>query len=160
MARKGMANGPRQRGFTLLELLAVLVLVMLVMTLVPPLLSGAIPGARLKGAAHDLTATLRNTRKQSITRNAELVVRLSPEQAEYRVGRGRPTTLPDGVRLNVQGLVDTGLPSNEPHLLWFFPDGSSSGARIQLVDDKGGYRLDVDWLTGRVELGEVIRVGS
>ena len=159
MAQTGTHGRSRADGFTLLELLAVLVLVMLVMTLVPPLLSGAIPGARLKGAAHDLTATLRHTRRQSITRNTELVVRLSPEEARYRVGRGRPTPLPDGVRLSVRGLMDTGLPASEPHLLWFFPDGSSSGARIQLFDHKGGYRLDVDWLTGGVQRVEVANGG-
>jgi len=50
----------RQGGFTLLELMVVLAIAAIMMTVVPPLLSSALPGAQLKSAARQLAAGLRS----------------------------------------------------------------------------------------------------
>ncbi|NBC88790.1 MAG: hypothetical protein GVX90_04750 [Alphaproteobacteria bacterium] len=34
----------------------------------------------------------------------------------------------------------------------FFPDGSATGGRITLSRDERQYRIDIDWLTGRVKI--------
>jgi len=53
---------PRQRGFTLLELLVVLVIAVLLVSLTPPLLSGLSGSTELRGAARQLAAGLRFAR--------------------------------------------------------------------------------------------------
>jgi general secretion pathway protein H len=148
----------RQDGFTLLELLVVMLIASLMVTLVPPLFSAAVPGARLKGAAHDLTVALRHTRNQAITRNTEVAVILEQEPLQYRIAGGKPRPLPKGVKLSVEPLQGIDRSNPPQHVLWFFPDGGSSGGRITLASDAGSYQLEVDWLTGRarvVEAGHV-----
>jgi general secretion pathway protein H len=36
----------------------------------------------------------------------------------------------------------------------FYPDGSSTGGRITVASGERKYLVDVDWLTGRVSIGD------
>ena len=81
-------GGTRRRGFTLLELLVVLLIVSLLVALVPPLFSGAVPGAKLKAAVRDLAVTLRLARNLGLglTDRAGPLKRLIMQRALGRVG--------------------------------------------------------------------------
>ena len=108
-------GGGRSCGFTLLELLVVLLIVGLLVALVPPLFSGAVPGAKLKAAVRDLAVTLRLARNQSITRDVETQVYLNLESPAYAIGKQVPRALPAGVELKVapaprQSAVETTAP--------------------------------------------------
>lgn len=129
-------------------------IVALVVTLIPPLFSGAVPGARLKGAARDLAVAMRDTRSQAITRNAQTALHLNLEQAQYTIPGRQSRSLPAGVRVNVATAAGEDALPEPQHVLYFYPDGSSSGSRITLSSGKRAYRLDVDWLTGRVSIAE------
>ena len=39
-------------------------------------------------------------------------------------------------------------------VITFYPDGSSTGGRVTLRDEDNGYVVDVDWLTGRIDVRE------
>lgn len=145
-------RGPYQRGFTLLELLVVLLIVGLLTALIPALFSGAVPGTKLKGAARDLAATLHYARSQAITGNRVTQVHLNPESPQYKVGSERTYTVPAGIRMGIKQRVQTNPPIPAQQVVKFFPDGSSSGTQITLESADRGYRLDVDWLTGRVTI--------
>ena len=54
-----------ERGFSLVELLVVLGLLALLAALAPPLISGAVDGARLNSAARQVVAGLRAARGQA-----------------------------------------------------------------------------------------------
>lgn len=144
------------RGFTLLEVLVVCVIVALLAALVPPLYSGAVPGARLKAAARDLAAALRETRSLAITRNREEVLYLNLIKPQYRIGDRPPRILAEGVHLSVDpNPTQYAAPPGE-YRVRFFPDGSSSGAAIRLDADGRAYRLDLNWLLGNITLTESI----
>lgn len=142
----------RKRGFTLLELLVVLFIVSLLFALIPPLFSGAVPGAKLKAAVRDLAVTLRLARNQSITRDAETQVYLNLEKPAYAIGRQAPRALPAGVGLTVAPAATQSTAAATRHVVRFFPDGSSSGTLINLSRGKRSYDLHVGWLTGRVTI--------
>jgi general secretion pathway protein H len=36
----------------------------------------------------------------------------------------------------------------------FYPDGSSTGGRVTVSSGERKYQVDVDWITGRVSIGE------
>ena len=155
MYRNKPAKGAKARGFSLLELLVVMVILGLALTIVPPLFSGAVPTLTLKGAVRDMELALRQTRSRSITRNQPVDIRLVPDEAYYLIGNGsKKRYLPPDIRIDLdESLSDPELTSRR--ILRFFPDGSSSGGRITLSNKDQEYRLDVDWLTGRVRVREV-----
>ena len=153
MIYPGPGSG-RKRGFTLLELLVVLLIVSLMIALVPPLFSGAVPGAKLKAAVRDLAVTLRLARNQSITRDVETQVFINLESPAYAIGKQAPRALPTGVELKVASASGQSAAQTSPHVVRFFSDGSSSGTLITLSRDKRSYDLHVGWLTGRVTIIE------
>ena len=73
------------RGFTLLEIMVVMLIAGLMIALVPPLFSGAVSGTRLKGSARDLAIVLRETRSKAIIHNTEQLVHLDLKEPRYRV---------------------------------------------------------------------------
>ena len=147
-------GGGRKRGFTLLELLVVMLIVGLLVALVPPLFSGAVPGAKLKAAVRDLAVTLRLARNQSITRDVERQVHLNLESPAYAIGAQAPRALPAGVELQVAPVPGQSAVESKRHVVRFFSDGSSSGTLIKLSRGKRSYDLHVGWLTGRVTIIE------
>ncbi len=144
----------RKRGFTLLELLVVLLIVSLLIALVPPLFSGAVPGTKLKAAVRDLAVTLRLARNQSITHDVETRVYLNLESPAYAIGNEAPRSLPAGIELKVATAPGQSEAKTSRHVVRFFSDGSSSGTLITLSRGKRSYDLHVGWLSGRVTIIE------
>lgn len=124
----------RQAGFTLLEMLVVLLLLGLATALVAPRLS--LGGAALDADTRTLAAALSAARDQAVRTGRVVEVRLDmplPGTAGLRVV-GDAEWMGDGVAR-----------------IRFLPDGSASGADIRLSGRHGGERrVAVDWLTGRV----------
>lgn len=149
---------PGMRGFTLLELLVVLLLVGLLTALVPPLFSGAVPGARLKAAARDLAATMHAARSQAIARNDIVAVHLdSGTPPAYRLGEQRMTVMPAQISMQVAQAGSAFGNGGAEQVVRFFPDGSASDVQITLTGADRGYRLAINWLTGRVDIGDIDR---
>ena len=163
MVVAGANSMQSSRGFTLLELLVVLAIASLLVAVVPPVVSAVIPGVRLEGLARDLAVDLREARNRAVTFNSVIAVTFSFNPATYRVDGETERRTPEGTRLTVRG-PDTGGTYAYPRLsgrgdkdsytLRFFPDGSSTGARIQVSGSKTTYSIDVGWLMGRVVLTE------
>lgn len=142
----------RHGGFTLLEVLLVLVLMGMTYALVPPMFNVGGSTAELKAAARQVAAGLRKARSQAITRREETTLTLDVEARNFRLS-GDPQTrsLPRQASVGVftaQGeVVDASTAS-----IRFYPDGSSTGGRVTLAMDARKFHVDVDWLTGQVEI--------
>lgn len=143
-----------QQGFTLLEILVVLVIGVLLVTLVPPLLSGMSGATELRGAARQLAAGLRNARNEAVTRQREAILTLDLAQRRFAVsGDPREITLPDGLALKLYTARSELLDAATGNIR-FFPDGSSTGGAITVSGPKLAYRVNVDWLTGAIAIVE------
>lgn len=143
-------------GFTLLELLVVLAIMALLITLVPPVLSKAVPGVRAKAAARDLADTLRDARAAAVTHGRAVDVHFDAEEAQYAVAGSSARALPQGLNLALPaaGNIPLSGTATPNYTLRFYPDGSSSGLHALLGSPGRYYRVDVGWLTGRVSLAE------
>jgi len=145
------ARRPGQRGFTLIELIVVLVVAALLMSAVPALFSAAFPGVELKSVARRTAATMRLARESAIRRGAETVLLVDLDAHRLELSGYRSLTLPGDVAVKLEA-ASRDLIDERRGLIRFYPDGSSSGGRIILSRGALGYQIGVTWLTGRIEL--------
>ena len=153
----------RQTGFTLLELIVVLVLLGIIAVLVAPGLGGSLENAKLKTASRELLAALRVQRSEAIAQGRIITLRFAGDESSYRVD-GESVSLAEGLSVVYQaatgaasqGVEGSALPDTGNNDLVFYPDGSSSGALLQLRLGEGLRYIHIDWLTGAVSLLESI----
>lgn len=144
----------RIRGFTLLELLIVLVLAAVVMAVALPALRSS-PATELKSGAQTVAAALRQTRIDAMSggRALALVVdtggnTLQPEH------RDSARQLSDSIALQL-ATAEREMLDEQRGGIRFWPDGSATGGRVTLTKEGLEIRVDVEWLTGRVRIGEL-----
>jgi general secretion pathway protein H len=143
----------RQSGFTLIEMIVVLVVLGLTLGLVlgrGPMHSSALD-ARM--AAREMAQTLRLARSRAIALNRPIAVSLDIAARAVRIDGSPYQALPRAV--GVTATTSTGEAiAGRVVAIRFAPDGSSSGARIALGE--GGFvrLIVVDWLTGRVSVDD------
>jgi general secretion pathway protein H len=145
-----LLNHPH-RGFTLIELIVVLVMMGLLFSMTPPLLHKAFPSLKLKAATRDLAQEIRYVQQSAIMSGSESLMRFELQINQYQsdlVNQGEVRQLPDGIRFTAD--------QREEHrkilVLRFYPDGSSSGGLIRLGNETQSFVITVDWLTSRVQI--------
>jgi general secretion pathway protein H len=143
---------PPSRGFTLLELLVVLVVAALLFAVTPPLVSKALPGVELRSSARKLVAGLRMTRDAALVSGEEQVLTIDTEARNFTV-RGRTHSLPETAEVELF-TAESELLSEYAGGIRFFPTGGATGGRITLAGSGRQYAVDVDWLTGKVRILE------
>jgi general secretion pathway protein H len=164
----------RSRGFSLVEMVIVLVLISLSVALVIPSLSRFSKRIELKAAAQKVSSILRYFRSESIQKGKIYQVLFDPELREIKVqelegeGQGeeekggqeprifpKSYLLPRGIQMKEVNILSSEFPSDLP-AIEFYPDGGSNGGSILLDgQDQKGYRIKVHFLTGMVEIEEV-----
>lgn len=140
-----------QLGFTLIEVLVTLLLATLIIATIPPMLTGTISSTETRAAARQLAAGLRHARSQAIATHRETALTLDLERRRFRTTSGRhDVQLAQDLDLTLT-TADSEITGTGMGNIRFFPDGSSTGGRIEIADERRRYILDVDWLTGRIE---------
>jgi len=124
----------RRRGFTLVELLVVMVVLALAMSIATPLIQKANTRARLDAALSSLYDGIRRARASAIA---------SGSMVEFDIRK----MVRDGAIA-----IETG--QTPATALVFYPDGSATSARIRLGLDGERRSLSIDWLTGHAGLVE------
>lgn len=138
-------------GFTLLELLVVLVLMGLMLALALSAGPPRSPALVLRAATNELATALARARAEAITtdRPASFLLRLSPPA--WRVGAGRLHPLPPALALRLT--TAAGAPSRRGTAgIVFAADGSATGGSLRLALAGQRARLTVDWLTGGIRI--------
>lgn len=149
----------RTAGFSLLEMLLVLVLIAAAMTLAMAAFSGSLSGMRLRAAARDVAAQLRFTRALAISSGQPQDFVLDVRSRRWQAPRGRHGQLPEVGQLRFHGASAAQF-SSDPDarargIVRFFPDGAATGGRLRLAAAGAGWEVDVAWLTGEVRLHRI-----
>ena len=141
------------RGFTLIELMAVILLIAIAMTIVSVSFSKSLRAAKIRAASRDLVAALRYTRGQAIVKGKSQALVLDLDDNSYAAPGKAAVKLPEGMnlRLTTAEIEQTGANSGG---IRFFPDGSSTGGHIAVLQGQREWRINVAWLTGDIELNE------
>jgi general secretion pathway protein H len=139
----------RARGFSLLELVVVIVLIAAATALTAGVMSSGLPGQQLRGAAREIAAQLRFARAQAIVSGQPQRFELDAATREWTGPKQRKGTLPAKIEVVAVGARDE-QPRGTTAAYRFFPDGASTGGHIRLRRGTAEARVDVDWLTGAV----------
>ena len=150
------AQQSRQNGFTLVELVAVLVLIAITIGVVTMSFSRNFAGARIQAASRDLVAALRYTRGQAIVKGQEATFDLDVASNRYQAPGRSVVQLPATMHLNLY-TAEQEQTSETSGRIRFFPDGASTGGHISVLMDRAEWRINVDWLTGGVTREELKR---
>jgi len=142
------------KGFTLLELIVVLFIVVLGFSAIGINLSSGNDSTELKVAARDIVSTLRYARGQALISHQETTVTLDLAKNSYKVSsRDKVYPIPKAIKVTVvtaqSEITGEGLGN-----IRFFADGSSTGGRITLERGKATWQIDINWLTGQIELDD------
>lgn len=147
----------RRAGFTLLELLVVLVIASLAVSLVGPAFQRILPGLSLEAESRKLEGLLRHARSQAILSGAPVAISQDVDSGGLLLSyREQPYVLPERFSLTLQ--AGPGKGESEAPLgvvqIRFYPRGDSSGGSLSLALDEGRSEVvSVDWLSGRVQRG-------
>jgi len=147
-------NYRKNQGFTLVELMVVMVIIALVMGLVATSLSRSISGAEARAATRKVVASLRYTRARAIIDKSEQVFLVNTEERSYVAPGRKQVNLPEGVDVTIT-TARSELTSEDVAGIRFFPDGGSTGGHIELTINEREYRINIAWLTGEASLERV-----
>jgi general secretion pathway protein H len=144
--------GKNNQGFSLFELVLVLLLLGISMAIVLPNIDRGLQDREVRKSALGLAAAARDLRSRALTDGVPQRLDVNLPQNSYRVARSAEIQLPAEVRfVSVDGgeTVDRDLKS-----FYFFPNGSILGGEIILADSAQSisYLIRLEALTGRVEV--------
>ena len=143
-----------QTGFTLLELIIVLVMGAAIAGIVIGFSPKGASSGDLKSAARAIASGLRQAQSTALATRRDALLTLDVEAREFAfTGEGRTHALPDGIDLKLF-TAQTEVESERKGAIRFYPDGSSTGGRVTLASGERKYTVDVDWLTGRVSIAD------
>lgn len=152
MGRQQEVNPAAAAGFTLIELLVVMVIMVLAYGMTAPMISAGVSGAELKAAARQIAAGLRKARSEAVVRKDEVALTVDVEQRQFQLGGDkRIYRFPQKVDVSLF-TAQSELMDAKTGAIRFYPDGSSTGGRVTLSRGERKYRVDVDWMTGRVKI--------
>ena len=161
-------------GFTLFELLVVVLIISLTSAFVMPRIAASLPGVQLKSTTRAVAASLRFARSKAVSESKPHVAifdytqrRLAVEPIEnpmeamqldslreilIRSKLDKVYEIPDEIELtvlNTDGVEET----TDLFPILFLPRGDSTGAKIILQNPRQRqYTVTVDRITGRVEI--------
>lgn len=116
--------------------------------------SKSMSNAKVRAASRDLVAALRYTRGQAIAKGKQAALDLDMQNNTYQAP-GKPLVkLPKEMHMTLltAETEQTGATSGR---IRFFPDGASTGGHVSIFMGSREWRINVSWLTGRVERAEV-----
>ena len=139
-------NAPgASRGFTLLELLVVIVLMSIGIGVVGFGLHKGLQQAADRQLLEQMVQALRTTRSAAIISGQTRETSFDLERRTFQAPGRRPQQWPAevGVQLNTAADLNAAFA--------FYPDGGSSGGNLQVFQGEQRWRIDVGWLTGSVK---------
>jgi prepilin-type N-terminal cleavage/methylation domain-containing protein len=163
----------KNKGFSLMEVIIVLTILVLSISLVASSLSNLSRTIELKAAAKKVSGILRYYRSEAVNKGSVYQVLFDPELRVVKVqsvslaepaeekeadqkkgGEGAKTLygLPEGLHMKDLDFPSPEYPCDLP-AVEFYPNGGSNGGSVLINSpERKGYRIKIDFLTGMVEV--------
>jgi general secretion pathway protein H len=148
-----MRRAAQHQGFTLLELILVMFIVVLAVGAISINIGQGNSSVKLKTVARDMASALRYARGRALMTRQPAWVEFNLAENFYQVqGRDSKYEFSDQIDVTLNIAEDTFNQQDSGRIL-FFPDGSSTGGRIDLEWEGFLQRIDVNWLNGKIRIG-------
>jgi len=145
---------PKARGFTLIELTVVLLIMVLGLSVIAINISSGNQATQLKAITRDIASALRYARGQALISHQEVIVAINLAENNYKVSnRDKIYPFSDEIEVTVVIAQDE-FKDEELAQIRFYADGSCSGGRITMEWDKFLHTIDINWLTGKVDISD------
>lgn len=146
------AGKSQSRGFSLLELMVVLAIAALMATAIPLTLNRLVPKVRLTKATQEVALAVREAQAHSLALSRPVHLNIGDHillsDSNMRSGS---TSQKSAVRIPGQiQFGGTDMSGQVLKKLTVYPDGTSIGARLELIDGRRRASVNVSALTGRV----------
>jgi prepilin-type N-terminal cleavage/methylation domain-containing protein len=162
-------------GFTLVEILLVIMLISLMASVGGGFYIGTLKGLQVEKAARDLLLTAKYARIMALEQQRQYELCLDTQnngfyliemQVDRESGQSakmivrdpycKPVVMDTDVRFENIQIIPTGLESVEQtedlQSIFFFPDGTAQSASIQIGDNKTHYAMGINAATGKATL--------
>jgi general secretion pathway protein H len=166
----------RREGFSLIELIIVLVILSVITALVAPRLTQSLSRMNVESTARRVASALRLARSLAVTEKIPYLAEFdmdadtlsvfsyqrTPEEEDSPESEDTPTVtqrayaLTDGVRLKEGVALNEETVTTGAFQISFFPSGGTSGGEVVLGDNEGrSFSISVDRITGSVKINEI-----
>lgn len=140
-------------GFTLIETLVVLGILILLLTIIPPYFPNVIDNSKLKAASRQLYNELKTTRHLATSKQEQKQLLIDLEYKQYTIDtKTRKLDIPKDTEIKLIISQAEFEDNDKKGGIRFYPDGSSTGGQIILSRKEHSYTVDVNWLTGKVTI--------
>lgn len=142
-------------GFTLIEVLAVLVIIAMTAAAISTLYRSPSGSAQVKTAALLAASRLRDMRSNAMTSGSESFAAIDVDRRTMEFSDGSaPIAFSRLMKIEVTAADSE---NRDPSVasIRFYPNGSSTGGAIDLAMEGRAYEIRVNWLTGRVSTASV-----
>lgn len=132
-----------QAGFSLLELVTVLMLLALATAFVIPSLGRGLATAQLRASSREIAAAVRLARSKAVREQQVYLLGFDLEKNEVELaslnsGYRKAFELPGGIHLTKVSLLETTAGDDDKNpSFYFLPNGSSQGFQVSLRNERG-----------------------
>jgi prepilin-type N-terminal cleavage/methylation domain-containing protein len=149
MERKSVKG--TDKGFTLLEIIIVITLVVLIFGFTTLFFGNILPGARLNAAARELSAMMRYAKMLAQNNGEPQAVLINLDTGRYEIQGVQARNIPEGINIRIADPV-AGEVSRGNYAVLFHESGIVEGGTITLWNAKRTINIELDPIVGSVVL--------
>lgn len=134
-----------QRGFTLFEMLVVILLISLAVGVLGLGARQAVQAANERRVVGQMVDALRTTRAGAIVSGRAARTEFDLQRLTFQAPGRAPHAWPPSLQVSLHTAEQLA------SAVEFYPDGSSTGGNLLLANGSRRWRIDIGWLTGSVQ---------
>jgi len=150
-APSGTTSRAREGGFSLIELMVVMLIVSMLFALVGVSISRSIQGAEIRNASREIVAGIRHTRGQAIIQREQQTFQVDADSKTWTAAEREPVEIPEGLDITIN-TARSEMTGENAGGIRFYPDGASTGGSVELLAGERTWTVEVSWLTGEVSI--------